>query len=209
MPYAVEASLFVVSLITVVLAYLYFALRGPIRRFRYAHNTIKAYYKTVYKVALEGDYYLINDFANKTAEAEPFHIDHILIGNKYIYCIRDRYYDGAVLATENDGAWVLYRKKKAEYIHNPLKRNRLRIERLSLMNDTDRKIFVNIVLINNDCFITPIEHTSEEEEYVVSLRMFPKLIASMEKRTDVEPLDPNQTALVARDYAELNLNGHQ
>ena len=54
------------------------------------------YYNKVRRVVLDNDFYLVNSFANKTASQEPFHIDHIVIGDKFIYCIRDRYYDGAI-----------------------------------------------------------------------------------------------------------------
>ena len=210
MPYAVELALFYSSLVAASALYLFWVLYGPIKRFSYSHHTVKAYYRRVYQVALDGDYYLINDFENKTAEAETFHIDHILIGNKYIYCIRDRYYDGAVHASASNKAWVFYRKRKCSYIGNPLLKNRLRIERLSLMSDTDPRIFVNVVLINDDCYITPIEPVEGDiEEYVVSLRQFPKLIKMMESRPDVDPLEPTQIGVAARDYAELNLNNHR
>lgn len=207
MPLPVEIALFSVCLSAAVLSFGFWVLSAPIKRFFNKHHTVRAYYKKVYQVALDGDYYLINNFTSKTAEEEEFHIDHILIGNKYIYCIRDRYYDGAVVATQHNKAWIFYKKQKATYVPNPLLTNRLRVERLSLMGDTDPRIFVSIILINDDCFITPFETDGQFEEYVVSLNQLPRLIHDMESNPDVPLLDETQIAVAARDYAELNLSG--
>lgn len=207
MPFPVEIALFSVCLSAAALLFAFWVLYAPVKRFFYKHRTVRAYYKKVYQVALDGDYYLINDFSNKTAGEEEFHVDHILIGNKFIYCIRDRYYDGAVVATQHNKAWIFYKKQKATYVPNPLLKNRVRVERLSLMGDTDPRIFVSVVLINDDCFITPFETDGSNQEYVVSLRQLPRLIRDLESDPDVPLLDETQIAVAARDYAELNLSG--
>lgn len=204
MPKQVELVLFVVLASLAALLFLYLFLSGPIRRLYYRHNTVRAYYRKVYKVALERDFLLINKFSNRTAELEEFHVDHILCGEKYFYCIRDRYYAGAVAAKEDDESWIYFHARKSEYIKNPMMLNKLRVQRLSLMSSIKEEDFISIVLINDDCLITPIEGDLEHgNSFLSSLRDFPKLIDQLESR-DVDPLDEYAVSVAARDFAELN-----
>ena len=204
MPKSVELVLFVVCAVAAGLFFLFVFLYGPVKRFVYKHHTIRAYYRKVYRVAQERDLLLVNKFANRTAEFEEFHIDHILFGTKYFYCIRDRYYDGAIAAKEEDESWIFFHKKKTEYIKNPMMVNKLRLQRLSLMSGIDEKFFISVVLINDDCLITPVEGDLEQgDSFLSSLREFPKLIDRLEAR-DVNPLDERSVAVAARDFAALN-----
>ena len=203
MPKQVELVLFIVCAVAATLFFLFLFLHNPIRRFYYKHHTIRAYYRKVYKVAQERDLLLVNKFANRTADFEEFHIDHILFGTKYFYCIRDRYYAGAVAAKEEDDSWIYFHSKKNEYIKNPMTLNKLRLQRLSLMSGIEEKFFISIVLINDDCLITPIEGDLEHgDSFLSSLRDFPKLIDQLESR-NVDPLDERSVAVAARDFAEL------
>ncbi len=202
MPYNVELTLFIVLAVAAGLAFLFLFLYGPVKRYLYAHHTVRMYYRKVYRVALDNDFYLINRFSNRTADQEEFHIDHILIGNKYFYCIRDRYYDGALVAKESNPSWIFFHKKEGKYIQNPLTINKLRVQRLSLMSGIDEKMFISIVLINDDCYLTPYESESDDC-FLSSLKDFPKLIEELESRP-VDPLDPHDIGVAARDFAELN-----
>ena len=209
MPYAVELSIFIVSAVVVFLLFLLLLLYPAVQRFLFKKNTIYMYYKRIYRVALDEDFYLINAFQNKTADEETFHIDHILIGDKFIYCIRDRYYDGALRAKENDESWVFYskRNKKGAIIPNPLKRNATRVDRMSLMSGLDKKLFISVVLVNNDCLISNYE-VSSSDNYVVSLKNFASFIREKES-LPVEPMDPRSLAVAAKDIAQLNLYGKE
>lgn len=203
MPYNVELALFIVLATAAGLCFLVWFGYSPVKRLLYRYHTVRMYYKTVYRVALDNDFYLINRFSNVTADLEEFHIDHILIGNKYFYCIRDRYYDGAVAAKEENPSWIFFSKDKGRYVPNPLVTNKLRVQRLSLMSGIDEKMFISIVLINNDCYLTPYEPKSDDS-FLSSLKDFPKLIEQLESREDVDPLDPLQLSTAARDFSELN-----
>lgn len=202
MPYYVEFTLFVVLASAFAVLFAIWFFYSPVKRFLYRRHTIRMYYRTVYRVALDNDFYLINKFSNRTAGQEEFHIDHILIGNKFFYCIHDRYYEGALAAKEENPSWVYFHKNSGSYITNPLVLNKLRIQRLSLMSGIDEKLFIGIVLINNDCYLTPFQIQSDDN-YLSSLKEFPKLIEQLEAR-DVDPLDPRAIAVAARDFSQLN-----
>lgn len=202
MPYNVELALFIVCSIAVGLLFLVWFGYSPVKRFLYRNHTVRMYYRRVYRVALDNDFLLINKFSHTTADQEEFHIDHILIGNKYFYCIRDRYYDGALAAKEDNPSWVFFNKDKGRYIQNPLIMNKLRVQRLSLMSNIDEEMFISIVLINDDCYLTPYEAKSNDS-FLSSLKDFPKLIEQLESR-DIAALDANEAAMAARDFSELN-----
>lgn len=204
MPLMVEYSIYFVSLTICVILFLTWVLYGPIKRFLMKHYTIRMYYRKVNRIVLDNDFYLINNFENKTGD-QDFHIDHIVIGEKFIYCIRDRYFDGALVVKEDNDGWLYYHGRKKTIVPNSLSMNLLRVERLSLMSGIDQKLFVSIVVINDDCLITPFELT-KENSFLVSLKRLPKLIDYIESQ-DVEILDPHTSAVAARDFSELNLHG--
>ena len=204
MPLMVEYSIYFVSLTICAVLFLIWVLYGPVKRFLMKRYTVRMYYRKVNRIVLDNDFYLINNFVNKTGD-ETFHIDHIVIGEKFIYCIRDRYFDGALVVKEDNDGWLYYHGKKKTIVPNSLSMNLLRVERLSLMSGIDQKLFVSIVLINDDCLITPFDLT-RENSYLVSLKRLPKLIDYIESQ-DVEILDPHTSAVAARDFSELNLHG--
>lgn len=209
MPYEVELSIFIVSASLATLFFFTLLLYPPIQRSLFKKNTIYMYYKRIYRIALDHDFYLINSFKNKTADEEEFHIDHILIGDKFIYCIRDRYYDGAIRAKENDQSWVFYSKRtqKGAIIPNPLKVNEARVDRMSLMTGLDKRLFISVVLVNNDCLISNYEVTSTSN-FVVSLKNFASFIDEKES-LPIEPMDPRALGVAAKDIAQLNLYGKE
>lgn len=203
--YEVRLSIFCVLASLVGVFFLVLFLKDTIKRFLYKHFTMRMYYKTIKKVVLYNDFFLINDFVNMTAGSEVFHIDHIMVGNKFIYCIRDRYYPGAIAAKEEDPNWIFYSGKKAIYIQNPMLINKIRVERLSMMTGFDSRFLVSIVLINDDCMMTPIENTYSDN-FLVSLKNLPSFISYMESQ-NVDPLDPHAAAVAVHDLSELNLRG--
>ncbi|MBQ9457974.1 MAG: NERD domain-containing protein [Bacilli bacterium] len=205
MPYPAELTLLIV--VTVIaagfLATLFFY--GPIKRWLYAHMTVRMYYSKVKRIAEDHDYYLINNFKSRTNDDESFHIDHLLVGNKYIYCIRDRYYPGALSAQPDDKSWIYYKRKNAQYIDNPMLKNVVRTERLALVSGISRNIFISIVVINDDCYLSPFDN-QQKDSYLISLKTLPALIAQLESE-DVPALDEWEVERVVADFAELKRNG--
>lgn len=205
LPYSVRLSIFCVLCILACLVFAFLFLYEPVKHLLYRHFTMRMYYSTIKKVVLYNDFYLINDFVNRIGDSETFHIDHVMIGNKFIYCIRDRYYDGAIAAKETDPNWIFYRGKEAKYIANPMIRNKTRVEWMAMMTGFDTHFFISIVLINDDCLMTPLDNTYSDN-FVTSLSMLPKLIDYLESQ-DIDPLDPQAMAIAVHDLSELNLRG--
>ena len=80
----------------------------PIFKTMYIKKHLVPYFgKRIYHIALYNDFYLINEVNLKLDEDSEAHIDHLLFGEKYIYVIKDRYYDGAIDGQEKDSNWSL------------------------------------------------------------------------------------------------------
>lgn len=201
MPYPAELALYIVICVLAGVLILGLFLYHPLKRFFYRRHLVRSYYRKILRIAQDHDYYLINNFKSKTADEEAFHIDHLLVGDKYIYCIRDRYYEGALSAKASDPTWILYLRKGVKYIPNPMMRNQVRMEWLSLISGIEPSIFVSIVLINDDCYMAPFDNKAGDS-FLVSLKMLPELIAMLESR-DVPPLDPWEVERVVADFASL------
>ena len=85
MTHELRSTIFIVASTLLILAYLAWVLTGPIKRFLYRHFTVRFYYPVVRQVALDHDFFLVNEFVGSLSGGDQLHIDHILIGEKYIY----------------------------------------------------------------------------------------------------------------------------
>jgi hypothetical protein len=206
MPYPVELTLFIVIGVLLAGFFLFLFFYGPLKGFLYERYTIRMYYKAVHRIALNQDFYLINKWSRQIydAEAQWIHVDHLLFGNKYIYVIKDRYYRGVISGKIEDPNWTNYiGKKKKKVPSNPMILNKIRTDRLSLLTGLNRKYFISIVLVNDDCLVTPFEN-QQEDNLLVPMGKLEKLIEAIEARKDVAPLKKEQLAIAVRDFAELN-----
>ncbi|MBP5217148.1 MAG: NERD domain-containing protein [Bacilli bacterium] len=206
MPYIVELTLFIVVGVLLVLFFLFLFLRTPIKRFLYEHHTVRMYYKTVNRVALDEDFYLINEWSRVIydAEGQSIHVDHLLFGNKFIYVIKDRYYQGAISGKADDPNWENFlTSKRKRTPQNPLLLNKIRADHIATLSGLSRAYFISIVLVNDDCLVVPFENESKDN-FLVSLSKLEKLIEAIEARKDVAPLKEEQLAIAVRDFAELN-----
>ena len=118
--------------------------------------------------------------------------------------IKDRYYRGVISGKIEDPNWTNYiGKKKKKVPSNPMILNKIRTDRLSLLTGLNRKYFISIVLVNDDCLVTPFEN-QQEDNLLVPIGKLEKLIEAIEARKDVAPLKKEQLAIAVRDFAELN-----
>ena len=183
------------------LAFLIFLLIRDVSRKKYYRES---YAKTIYQLAMDNDYFLINDFSFRTDANSEVTIDHILFGNRYIFCLKDVRYQGVIQGHENDQIWFFYpngSRKRKEQIQNPLIDNRKRVEKLSLLIGADKTFFISIVLFNNDCYIEDVKTTSRCE-YIRNVKEFKRLIAAVEKRP-IQNIEPRALEKAVLDIARL------
>ena len=76
--------LIVVPIIVLLILFaLFLVIFIPIRRKQKQKNFKYFYYKKIYKIAMDRDYYLINDFLFRIDNSYVARIDHILFGDKF------------------------------------------------------------------------------------------------------------------------------
>ena len=144
--------------------------------------------KKLYKIAKDNDYYLLNKVAINV-EGKIIHFDHLLFGDKYIYCIGVNYYPLAINGKQNDKNWFRYKSNnKFVYIKNPMRLHRERVNYFSSLISSDSDLFVATIVINNSCLID--EKCNTKYDKIINLKNLENMVKNYEKNSNVEPIDP-------------------
>ena len=160
------------------------------------------YYKRVYKVALENDYFLINQFVFKIDSNKLANVDHILFGNKYIYVLSSKYYQGDLVGKYHDKSLIfISHKGKKCYTDNPYNQVKFLASKLSSSTGIDPSLMIGIVLINDDCKVA-VESDSKQF-YIIQRKRFPALIKAIESRP-VSEINQAQLAKAVQSIAKQN-----
>src|SRR5574344_3015709 len=138
-----EQIIFIVVASVVGLLIIGALLFRPIKKVIYKKKYINIYGRIIYQLVLDNDFFLINQLVLKLDDNNEMHIDHVIFGEKYIYVIKDRYYNGKIEGKPLDESWVFRNGKKSKYVDNPLILNSLRIEKLSLLSGIDKSFFIS------------------------------------------------------------------
>ncbi len=159
MAFEVKVTIFIVTAILVGVALLFWFFYKPIKRFIFRNSPNEGFYQKIIKIVRNGDYYLINNFEVEIEKGKIMKIDHIIGGNKYIYIITDRYFDGTIVGEAVDDWWLYFTKGRKDAvvkteIVNPLMETKNMIVRLGIQRSLPMEYVVGIVLINDDCFVT-------------------------------------------------------
>ena len=137
------------------------------------------------KFAIDHDFPLLSDVVVQIREDAYIKIDHIMIGNKYIYVIACKCYYGYLNAKAIDEKWVLYKRDKLIHIENPLRNNKMRIRYLSkLLDNTTMEDFVNIIYLSKPVVTSKIQG-SQKNEFVLFEDDFEKFVEVYEKECDL------------------------
>ena len=204
-------TLFIVLAIIFVLSFLFFIFYPLIKRSVLKRNFVRSYGRTIYQLANVHDYYLINTLLLKANDDSTIDIDHLLLADKFIFVIKDYYFNGSLHGKDSDNSWVYYFGKvsnpKKKIIKNPLKENNERLKKLSMITGLEKSLLIPVVLVNDDCDLV-FEAKDQIDNYVIKRDQFKNLLASIENR-DVAPLKADQLSYAVKDIAELNLRKHK
>ena len=145
---------------------------------------------------------LINNFIIKNLNLK---IDHIIFANKYIYLIKDEYFEGAIEGKIRDNKLIYYPYKKRDVltVNNPyikLKEDYENIVRLAGINS---HFFKLITLINDDVLIN-MENTNIQNFYICSKSNLKNTILDIEKSAKVKDFNQNELIHAAKDIARIN-----
>ncbi len=177
---------------------LYFPISGAYRRKYFQIH----FYKQVYRVALDNDYYLINQYVFKVDSSKNATVDHILFGNKYIYTIISKFYQGDLIGKYADKSLIfISHKGKKCYTDNPYNEAKFLTSKLSSSTGIDASLMIGIVLINDDCKVAV--QSESKQFYIIQRKRFPALIKAIESRP-VESINQTQLEKAVQSIAKQN-----
>lgn len=193
---------FVIIVPIVLVLFLGVCIYFPVSRFYHKKNFQIHYYKRIYRVALDNDYYLINQFVFKIDSAKVASVDHILFGNKYIYVLSSKYYQGDLVGKYQDKSliFISHRGKKC-YTDNPYNQVKFLASKLSSSTGIDASLMIGIVLVNDDCKVAV--QSDSKQFYIIQRKRFAALIKAIESRP-VEEINQNQLAKAVQSIAKQN-----
>ncbi len=193
---------FLIIVPVVVIIGLFFVIYFPIKRAKIKKDYKAFYYKRIYKLAMDKDYYLINNFLFKIDDAHVARIDHILFADKYIYIVSDSYFEGDIKGQENDSSIVLIRKNgKKNYEDNPLLINQKLVNKLCLITGISPSMMIGVCLVNDNCRIAV--ETKSKSFYIVQSNRFKALVKAIESR-DIGNINSEQLASAVKAIDKLN-----
>ena len=193
---------FVIIVPIILVLFLGVCIYFPVSRFYRKKNFQIHYYKRIYRVALDNDYYLINQFVFKIDSAKVASVDHILFGNKYIYVLSSKYYQGDLVGKYQDKSliFISHRGKKC-YTDNPYNQVKFLASKLSSSTGIDASLMIGIVLVNDDCKVAV--QSDSKQFYIIQRKRFAALIKAIESRP-VEEINQNQLAKAVQSIAKQN-----
>ena len=154
--------------------------------------------KKIYQIAMDHDYYLLNEVAMKIG-THTIHFDHILFGNKYIYCIVTRHYNVGVNGNFEDASWFNYKiNGKCKMMKNPLRLNRERVDYFATAITSSKDMFVGMLVVNDSCLVSTIKGAGESD-LILNVKHLEKTIKDHENRNDVSVIDPKMLELLVKD----------
>lgn len=193
---------FIIIVPIILLAFASICLYFPISRSYYRKHFQIHYYKKIYQVALDNDFFLINQFAFKVDATKVANVDHILFGNKYIYVLSSKYYQGDLVGKYHDKSliFISHRGKKC-YTDNPYNQVKLLASKLSASTGIDASLMIGIILVNDNCRVA-VESDSKQF-YIIQRKRFASLIKAIESRP-VQEINQTQLAKAVQSIAKQN-----
>ena len=193
---------FIIIVPIIVLVFVAILLYFPISRSYYRKHFQIHYYKRIYRVALDNDFFLINQFVFKVDATKVANVDHLLFGNKYIYVLSSKYYHGDLVGKYHDKSliFISHRGKKC-YTDNPYNQVKLLASKLSSSTGIDASLMIGIILVNDDCRVAV--QSDSKQFYIIQRKRFASLIKAIESRP-VEEINQQQLAKAVQSIAKQN-----
>lgn len=152
-----------------------------IRHAYYKKHFAESYYKRIYKTAVLDDYYLINHFSYTVDESTRTKVDHILFGDKFIYVIICKYFEGDISGKYNDNSLIFQsRGGKNYYTSNPIAEVKNITTNLSMISGIDPDYMIGLVLVNDNCRVAI--QSDSKQFYIVQRKRFEALVHAIEAR---------------------------
>lgn len=194
----------VISILVIGFAYLIF--QPIVKEALEKKSFLKSFYTNVYQLAIDKDYYVINDVVLEI-DTKFIHFNHILFGDKYIYCICDSYFDGPISGKFTDNQWFMYKDNGVvEHIKNPLILHR---SRLSYVTSSLRaeELFVGVFVVNKSCIVDEIKDCPENMT-ILNEEEFRDYILKREKE-NIPPINTIQLDSLVKQVYQKNIQSRE
>ena len=152
-----------------------------IRNAYFKKHFTEAYYKRIYKMAVLDDFYLINHFTYTVDESTRTKVDHILFGDKFIYVIICKFFDGDISGKQNDNSLIFQsRSGKNYYTANPINEIKTITTNLSMISGIDPDYMIGLVVVNDNCRVAI--QSDSKQFYVIQKKRIDSLVHAIESR---------------------------
>ena len=172
---------FIILAVILLGVIIFIFLVNPIRKIYTKKHFNKVVYKKVYKIAQYKDFYLINNFTFTLDNVQNIVVDHILFGEKYIYVIMDKYYEGNISGKQADNSCIFVAKNGSKsYTDNPLLVIKKLLTLLCSVTGLPSELMVGLCITNNDCAIRI--QSDSKQFYAANLKELSHLVKLVESR---------------------------
>lgn len=186
----------VVIFIVLVFLGIYFYKKNIEKIFKYK------VYKKLYSLALDNDYYLLNNLVIKLTNDVSLHISHLIVGEKFIYVISSRYYNGSLKGksyASSDFELISKNTKDIHTISNPVIYNEKRtilFAKYLGWDESKPMMLLSIVVTNNDVEYLIEDKKLSKGSYLCHIKELKKLITKIEKETNVSKFDEKKLQVI-------------
>lgn len=161
--------------------------------------------RRIRKYAKNKDFLILNNVFLPVDDTKAIIVDNLLFGNKYIYVISQKHWEGTLKGFEYDPKWLLTTKTITKYVDNPLIGNRFKVSTLmNFLNETDDENIVNIVTINDKTTFKDIK--TQPLENVVTMSHLFKIIDDYEKNSHLNDIKEEEIERMANLVYEESLS---
>ena len=160
--------------------------------------------RKIKKFARDRDFLFLTDVFLPVDNNKAILIDNVILGNKYIYVVSQKHWDGYVKGFEYDTKWLLTMKVRTNYVDNPLIGNRYKVQTLMrFLKEKNDENIVNIVALSNSSKFNPIQ--TQPLENVVKMKMLFKLIDDYEKNSPFNDIKEEELERIALSLHEESI----
>ncbi|MBE6134215.1 MAG: hypothetical protein E7178_06085 [Erysipelotrichaceae bacterium] len=195
---------FIIVVPVIVIIGLFLLIRFPISHIYQRVNFNKYVYNRVYRIVLNNDYYLINNYVFSIDDVHKVRIDHIVFAEKYIYVCIDRYNEGNLMGSDTNASLILLsRNGDKNYVDNPFIYLSKVLRQLSSATGLPTEMMIGLIIVNDDCQ-TKIDSKSSQL-FLLNRKQLTKLIKTIESR-DIPKINPNELDKAVKALYERNEN---
>ncbi len=165
--------------------------------------------RVLYKIAKNNDFLLLNNVKLDILE-QKISCSHLLISDKFIYCILDRYFENQVDGAIKDKKWIVRNKDGSDkrIVNNPIMLNRYYVYNLNMYftkGAVDEFLVIPVTVINNSTKIPEcVYEDANAENEIVQIKNLKNFIMDFEQTQKVGKLNPDDLELLVEFIKTFN-----